>query len=110
MAIVNNESSDKGLHKFDRQIRYFKDADTLKYYDLVSSSYKSFILDMMPKSIYGNIEDIFNYIDTYINNNYGFFTNHINNTNIHIDSTEQTTFNNKYKSDYLMHLFVSTTN
>ena len=99
MAIVNNESSDKGLHKFDRQIRYFKDADTLKYYDLVSSSYKSFILDMMPKSIYGDIEDIFNYIDTYINNNYGFFTNHMNNTNIHIDSTEQTTFNNKYKSD-----------
>ena len=74
MAIADSESSDKGLHKFSNQIRYFKDIDTLKYYDLVSASYKDFILDMMPKSIYGTIDDVFTYIDTNITSKYEFFT------------------------------------
>lgn len=99
MAIADSESSDKGLHKFSNQIRYFKDIDTLKYYDLVSASYKDFILDMMPKSIYGTIDDVFTYIDTNITSKYEFFTTHMNNSDIHINSTEKNTFNNKYKSD-----------
>ena len=99
MAIIDNESSDKGIHKFDKQIRVFKDTKTIKYYDIISASYKPFILDMMPKSIYGNVENFFSYIDTNITNRYAFFTTHMEDSSVHMSNTEKTSFDDKYRSD-----------
>ena len=60
MAMVAGESADKGIHKFNNQIRVFKDTKMIKYYDQISNSYKQFIMDMMPKSIYGDVSNFFN--------------------------------------------------
>ena len=99
MAMVAGESADKGIHKFNNQIRVFKDTKMIKYYDQISNSYKQFIMDMMPKSIYGDVSNFFNFVDTNLTNYYTFFTTHMEDSSVHMSNTEKTSFDDKYRSD-----------
>ena len=101
MAMVAGESADKGIHKFDNQIRVFKDTKMIKYYDQISSSYKQFIMDMMPKSIYGNVSNFFRFVDTNVTQKYAKFKTHTKDSNTHVTSANKTTYDSKYRSDLL---------
>ena len=101
MAMVAGESADKGIHKFNNQIRVFKDTKMIKYYDQISNSYKQFIMDMMPKSIYGNVSNFFSFVDINITQKYAKFKTHTQDSNTHITSANKTTYDSKYRSDLL---------
>ena len=101
MAIVAGESADKGIHKFNNQIRVFKDTKIIKYYDQISNSYKQFIMDMMPKSIYGNVSNFFRLVDTNVTQKYAKFKTHTKDSNTHVSSANKTTYDSKYRSDLL---------
>ena len=101
MAMVAGESADKGIHKFNNQIRVFKDTKMIKYYDQISGSYKQFIMDMMPKSIYGNVSNFFSFVDINITQKYAKFKTHTQDSNTHITSANKTTYDSKYRSDLL---------
>ena len=101
MAMVAGESADKGIHKFNNQIRVFKDTKMIKYYDQISNSYKQFIMDMMPKSIYGNVNSFFSFVDINVTQKYAKFKTHTQDSNTHITSANKTTYDSKYRSDLL---------
>ena len=101
MAMVAGESADKGIHKFNNQIRVFKDTKMIKYYDQISNSYKQFIMDMMPKSIYGNVSNFFSFVDINVTQKYAKFKTHTQDSNTHITSANKTTYDSKYRSDLL---------
>lgn len=101
MAMVAGESADKGIHKFNNQIRVFKDTKMIKYYDQISGSYKQFIMDMMPKSIYGNVSNFFRFVDTNVTQKYAKFKTHTKDSNTHVTSANKTTYDSKYRSDLL---------
>ena len=101
MAMVAGESADKGIHKFNNQIRVFKDTKMIKYYDQISNSYKQFIMDMMPKSIYGNVSNFFSFVDINITQKYAKFKTHTKDSNTHVTSANKTTYDSKYRSDLL---------
>ena len=101
MAMVAGESADKGIHKFNNQIRVFKDTKMIKYYDQISGSYKQFIMDMMPKSIYGNVSNFFSFVDINVTQKYAKFKTHTQDSNTHITSANKTTYDSKYRSDLL---------
>ena len=101
MAMVAGESADKGIHKFNSQIRVFKDTKMIKYYDQISGSYKQFIMDMMPKSIYGDVSNFFRFVDTNVTQKYAKFKTHTQDSNTHVTSANKTTYDSKYRSDLL---------
>ena len=101
MAMVAGESADKGIHTFNNQIRVFKDTKMIKYYDQISGSYKQFIMDMMPKSIYGNVSNFFRFVDTNVTQKYAKFKTHTKDSNTHVTSANKTTYDSKYRSDLL---------
>ena len=101
MTIVTNESADKGIHKFNNQIRVFKDTKMIKYYDAISQSYKQVILDMMPKSIYNDVSNFFSFVDINVTQKYAKFKTHTQQSDIHTTSADKTTYNSKYRSDLL---------
>ena len=101
MAMVAGESADKGIHKFDNQIRVFKDTKMIKYYDQISGSYKQFIMNMMPKSIYGDVSNFFSFVDINVIEKYSMFRTHIQKSDTHVTNTDKTTYDSKYRSDIL---------
>lgn len=90
MGFATNITSDIGNVKFDKQIRYFTSLKDFEYYDETSQKYISFLNDALPTGIYGTVTDIFNYIDSHITD--ADFTGHINNSTIHVTSTEKATW------------------
>lgn len=101
MTMVAGESADKGIHKFNNQIRVFKDTKMIKYYDQISGSYKQFIMNMMPKSIYGDVSNFFSFVDINVTQKYAKFKTHTQDSNTHITSANKTAYDSKYRSDLL---------
>lgn len=97
MAIIDNESSDKGIHKLNKQIRIFKDSNKLKYYDSLSNSYQEFVNDSMDTKVYGKISDIFSHIDKTIPK--FNFTDHLNDETIHINTIDKAKYDSSVSSD-----------
>ena len=100
MAIAEDESSDKGLLKFDNQIRFFNVTKNLKYYDETDHTYKVLtgVIDNMDKSIYGDISDVFTMVDNNIDIDINALNDHMNDETIHVTAEEKADYDNKYTS------------
>ena len=107
-SYAENELNDKGIAKFDRQIRLFNDTGEFKYYDESEKSYKILtgIISEMPKTIYGDLTDAFTKIDESLST-YSYVLDHINDDMIHVTSEEKEIYNSKYNNNLLNNEFDS---
>ena len=101
-SYAENELNDKGIVKFDKQIRLFNDTGEFKYYDESEKSYKMLtgIISEMPKTIYGDLTDAFTKIDESLST-YSYVLDHINDDMIHVTSEEKEIYNTKYNGNLL---------
>ena len=107
-SYAENELNDKGIAKFDRQIRLFNDTGEFKYYDESEKSYKMLtgIISEMPKTIYGDLTNAFTKIDESLST-YEYVLDHINDDMIHVTSEEKEIYNSKYNRNLLNNEFDS---
>lgn len=64
LAFIDTESQNPFKYNFDKQLRMMYDTKEFKYYDATINAYKSILNGYMSKDIYGDLQNVYNYIQS----------------------------------------------